>query len=195
MPALAQLFVQAAARIHSRPGWLARAGTFPNASGGEFPLAKDAERYYRAGPPLLQRYLPFWLANFVDRMWVALFSIVAASVKFSDTAEAYGWVGTGQLIGAALGSAIAGFLIDAYAAVGAFWAASALAFHNWWHTALYHLDLGHTARALEMYDELIRPEPAKIQLQMVDAVALLWRLHLLQVDCGRRWDELADSLG
>jgi MFS family permease len=57
-----------------------------------------------------------------------LFAIVSASVKFSDTAEAYGWVGTGQLIGAALGSALAGFLIDGYDAVGAFWAASVLAF-------------------------------------------------------------------
>ena len=41
-----------------------------------------------------------------------MFSAVSASVKFSDTAEAYGWVGTGQLIGAAAGSAVAGFLID-----------------------------------------------------------------------------------
>ncbi|HQI66187.1 MAG TPA: MFS transporter, partial [Rhodoglobus sp.] len=36
-----------------------------------------------------------------------MFAIVSASVKFSDTAEAYGWVGTGQLIGAAIGSAVA----------------------------------------------------------------------------------------
>ncbi|WP_394552750.1 MFS transporter [Agromyces sp. MMS24-JH15] len=55
-----------------------------------------------------------------------LFAIVSVSVKFSDTAEAYGWVGTGQLIGAALGSALAGFLIDGYSPVGAFWAASVL---------------------------------------------------------------------
>jgi len=82
-PALQQLFVQAAVRIHSRPGWLARAGTFPNSGNAEFPLAKDAERYYRAGPPLLQRYLPFWLANFVDRMWVALFSIIAVLIPLS----------------------------------------------------------------------------------------------------------------
>ncbi|WP_345187216.1 MFS transporter [Microbacterium panaciterrae] len=41
-----------------------------------------------------------------------LFAITSASVKFSETAEAYGWVGTGQLIGAAAGSAVAGFLID-----------------------------------------------------------------------------------
>ncbi|MBW1639038.1 MFS transporter [Microbacterium resistens] len=41
-----------------------------------------------------------------------LFAITTASVKFSETAEAFGWAGTGQLIGAAAGSAIAGFLID-----------------------------------------------------------------------------------
>jgi hypothetical protein len=82
-PALQQLLVQAASRIHGAPGWLARAGTFPNSANAEFPLAKDAERYYRAGPPLLQRYLPFWLANFVDRMWVALFSIVAVLIPLS----------------------------------------------------------------------------------------------------------------
>lgn len=56
-----------------------------------------------------------------------LFGIVSASVKFSDTAEAYGWVGTGQLIGAALGSALAGFLIDATGPVGSFMVAGAFA--------------------------------------------------------------------
>ncbi|KJC65814.1 MFS transporter [Agreia bicolorata] len=55
-----------------------------------------------------------------------MFSIVSASVRFSDTAEAYGWVGTGQLIGAAVGSAFAGFLIDSQGASGAFYVAAAL---------------------------------------------------------------------
>ncbi|HTN54721.1 MAG TPA: MFS transporter [Microbacterium sp.] len=41
-----------------------------------------------------------------------LFAITTASVKFSETAEAFGWAGTGQLIGAAAGSAVAGILID-----------------------------------------------------------------------------------
>ena len=82
-PAIIQLFVQAASRIHSGPGWIARAGQFPSAAQNEFPLAKDAERYYRNGPPLLQRYLPFWLANLIDRMWVALFSIVAVLIPIS----------------------------------------------------------------------------------------------------------------
>jgi tetratricopeptide (TPR) repeat protein len=65
--------------------------------------------------------------------------------------------------------------------------------HNWWHTALFHLDLGRADRALEMYDRVIRPEPTKVQLQMLDAAALLWRLHLQQIDGGRRWNEIADT--
>jgi MFS family permease len=56
-----------------------------------------------------------------------MFAIVSSSVRFSDTAEAYGWVGTGQLIGAAVGSAVAGFLIDANGASGGFWIAAAFA--------------------------------------------------------------------
>jgi len=67
-----------------------------------------------------------------------LFAIVSASVKFSDTAEAYGWVGTGQLIGAALGSALAGFLIDGVGPVGAFWIAGAFAFVGFVVPALAH---------------------------------------------------------
>jgi hypothetical protein len=82
-PAIVQLFVQAASRIHSGPGWIARAGQFPSAEHTEFALTKDAERYYRQGPPLLQRYLPFSLANLIDRMWVALFSIVAILIPVS----------------------------------------------------------------------------------------------------------------
>ncbi|MDN4595522.1 MFS transporter [Leifsonia virtsii] len=67
-----------------------------------------------------------------------LFAIVSASVKFSDTAEAYGWVGTGQLIGAALGSALAGFLIDGVGPVGAFWVAGAFALVGFVVPALAH---------------------------------------------------------
>ena len=56
-----------------------------------------------------------------------LFAMTSASVKFSETAEAYGWIGTGQLIGAAAGSAIAGFLIDGVGPQGAYWAAAVFA--------------------------------------------------------------------
>jgi TRAP-type uncharacterized transport system substrate-binding protein len=76
-PALIQLFVQAAHEIHAEPGWFARAGQFPSREDVEFPLAPEAERYFKNGPPLMQRYLPFWLANLIDRMWVVLISIIA----------------------------------------------------------------------------------------------------------------------
>lgn len=67
------------------------------------------------------------------------------------------------------------------------------AFHNWWHLALYHLDLGETARALDLYDHSIRPKASTAALEMVDASALLWRLYLRDVDVGIRWTELAES--
>lgn len=82
-PALQQLFVQAAARLHKNPGWISRTGQFPNARQSEFALSPEAERFYRSGPPVLQRYLPFWVANFVDRMWVALVSIIAVAIPLS----------------------------------------------------------------------------------------------------------------
>jgi len=82
-PALVQLFVQAAARIHSAGGWISKTGQFPTQLNTEFALARDAERYYRNGPPAMQRYLPFWLANLVDRMWVALFSIIAILIPLA----------------------------------------------------------------------------------------------------------------
>ena len=82
-PALVQLFVQAAQRIHGESSWFGPAGEFPNGSAREFPLAKEAARYYRDGPPLLQRYLPFWLANLVDRMWVVLASIIVILIPLS----------------------------------------------------------------------------------------------------------------
>lgn len=56
-----------------------------------------------------------------------LFAITSASVKFSETAEAFGWVGTGQLIGAAAGSAVAGFLVDVSGSRGAYLAAALFA--------------------------------------------------------------------
>jgi len=59
--------------------------------------------------------------------FAVLFGIVSASVKFSDTAEAYGWIGTGQLIGAAMGSAFAGFAIDQSGAAAAIFLAAGFA--------------------------------------------------------------------
>ncbi len=82
-PALVQLFVQAAQQVHGGPGWFQRKGDFPNAATIERPLAAEAQRVYRSGPPWLQRYLPFWLANLADRMWVVLLAIIAVLIPLA----------------------------------------------------------------------------------------------------------------
>jgi len=82
-PALVQLLLQAAQKVHGEAGWFQRAGDFPQPSADELPLAPAAARYYRSGPPWLQQYLPFWLANFIDRMWIVLLPLLAALVPLS----------------------------------------------------------------------------------------------------------------
>ena len=82
-PALIQLFVQAARTIHGEAGWFQHKGDFPNIKNTERPLAAEAQRFYTTGVPVLQRFLPFWLANLIDRMWVVLVSIVAILIPLS----------------------------------------------------------------------------------------------------------------
>jgi hypothetical protein len=82
-PALLQLFAQAARDIHSPAGWFNRAGSFPNIEHSEYPVSREAERAYRVGQPFLQRWLPFWLANLVERMWLALGIILAVLLPLS----------------------------------------------------------------------------------------------------------------
>ncbi|HMW24565.1 MAG TPA: TAXI family TRAP transporter solute-binding subunit [Burkholderiaceae bacterium] len=82
-PALQQLLVQAARRIHGEPNWFQHKNEFPQMGASEYALAPEAQRFYESGAPLLQRYLPFWVANLIDRMWVVLVSIAALLIPLS----------------------------------------------------------------------------------------------------------------
>jgi TRAP-type uncharacterized transport system substrate-binding protein len=82
-PALLQLFTSAAHQIHGAPGWFAKSKQFPNSQRDELPMAQEAERYLKNGPPFLQRYLPFWMANLIERMWVALSVIIVVLLPLS----------------------------------------------------------------------------------------------------------------
>jgi TRAP-type uncharacterized transport system substrate-binding protein len=82
-PALVQLFAQAALNIHSPAGWFNRARAFPSIQQSEYPISREAERAIQGGMPFLQRYLPFWLANLIERMWVALGIIIAVTLPLS----------------------------------------------------------------------------------------------------------------
>ncbi|MEJ8840680.1 TAXI family TRAP transporter solute-binding subunit [Ramlibacter sp. AN1133] len=82
-PALLQLFAQAARDLHGPAGWFNRAGSFPNIERTEYPVSREAERTIRSGQPFLQRWLPFWLANLIERMWLALGIILAVLLPLS----------------------------------------------------------------------------------------------------------------
>ncbi|MTW06155.1 TAXI family TRAP transporter solute-binding subunit [Pseudoduganella ginsengisoli] len=82
-PALEDLFVQAAAQIHGGAGWFQHQGQFPSPSYTEIPVAREAARFYKDGPPLLQRYMNFWLANFFERMWVLVVALGALILPLS----------------------------------------------------------------------------------------------------------------
>jgi hypothetical protein len=75
-PTLVLLLVQAAVEIHSGGGLFEKQGEFPSIYNTTFPIHKDARRYLVKGPPLLQRYLPFWIAVTLDRLLILLIPLV-----------------------------------------------------------------------------------------------------------------------
>ena len=91
-PALQSLLLQAASEVHGKAGFFQDAGEFPAYKDPMLPLSAEAARYYKAGPPFLQRYLPFGLAVLADRLIVMLVPIVALLIPLIKIAPAlYSW--------------------------------------------------------------------------------------------------------
>jgi len=82
-PALVELFVQAASNIHGGTGWFQQQGQFPSPRYTEIPVAPGAAKFYRDGPPLMQRYMRFWLANLFERMGVIVVALAALIIPLS----------------------------------------------------------------------------------------------------------------
>jgi TRAP transporter TAXI family solute receptor len=76
-PALAFLLLRAASEVHAAPTLFSGLRQFPAPNDTELPLSAEAGRFYRSGPPFLQRYLPYWAANLVDRLLRLLIPAVA----------------------------------------------------------------------------------------------------------------------
>ncbi|WP_428665423.1 tetratricopeptide repeat protein [Reyranella sp.] len=70
---------------------------------------------------------------------------------------------------------------------------SFFAVHNWWHLALYHLDRGETGEVLRLFDGPIFGARSGVAMDLLDAAALLWRLHLRGEAVGDRWTAVADN--
>jgi hypothetical protein len=81
------------------------------------------------------------------------------------------------------------------------WAGSHnLQHHLWWHCALFNMERGDNAVALELYDTHFRNLAAPLTVAAPDvyidvqnAASALFRLQRLGVDVGNRWEELADK--
>ncbi|TNF53406.1 MAG: C4-dicarboxylate ABC transporter substrate-binding protein [Burkholderiales bacterium] len=82
-PAILQLFAQTAVGLHGGGSWFSRAREYPSLEHSEVPVSPEAVRAIRVGPPFLQRYLPFWLANLIERMWLAMGLIIALVLPLS----------------------------------------------------------------------------------------------------------------
>jgi len=87
-PALANLLTQAMVAAHGAPakdgsgevGVFEGSGVFPMQTDPMFSMADEARQVYRSGPPFLQRYMPFWLATFLNRMILMVIPIIGVLV-------------------------------------------------------------------------------------------------------------------
>lgn len=79
-PALDYLLLEAAREVHKGATLLNRPGEFPNPRATDFPLAEEAQRYYRDGRPFLQRYMPYWVANALQRFLLVLVPLLAIAI-------------------------------------------------------------------------------------------------------------------
>jgi hypothetical protein len=68
---------------------------------------------------------------------------------------------------------------------------SFFAVHNWWHLALFHLGLDQVDEVMALLDQRVLGGASPVVMDLIDASALLWRLHLRGVDLGDRWDAVA----
>jgi len=76
-PAIQLLFLEAAKEINGVKSYFAKAGEFPAYINSEAPLSAEARYFYQNGTPPLMKYLPFWAAEFLERMFFLILPFVA----------------------------------------------------------------------------------------------------------------------
>ena len=91
-PALVDLLLIAATDVFGGHSLLADAGEFPTARYIDLPLSEEAARYFKNGPPFLMRYLPFWAATLIDRLWIMLLPVIGLAIPLVKLLPpAYRW--------------------------------------------------------------------------------------------------------
>jgi TRAP transporter TAXI family solute receptor len=82
-PALSDLMMQITTELFSSGDLFTEKGMFPSPKYLDYPLSSEAKRFYKSGPPFLQRFLPFWAASLIDRLKVLLFPLIALLIPLS----------------------------------------------------------------------------------------------------------------
>jgi hypothetical protein len=91
-PALVDVLLEAAQKIHRHGGMFEHPGAFPSRDMVELPLSAEAERYFRSGPSFARRYLPFWAASVVERALILVLPLLTLSIPLIKFAPmAYRW--------------------------------------------------------------------------------------------------------
>src|SRR5690606_29361518 len=86
------LMLLAMREAHRPGGHLESPGEFPSARYVTWPIESSAQRFHDRGPPLLQRYLPFWAANLVDRLKIMILPLLTLLYPlFKILPPAYSW--------------------------------------------------------------------------------------------------------
>jgi hypothetical protein len=66
--------------------------------------------------------------------------------------------------------------------------------HNWWHQALFALDLDRPEEVLAIHDRHVWAEVKDYSQDQINAVSLLARAELAGIDVGPRWQELGEYI-
>ena len=88
-PAIQVLFLEAAKEINGAKSYFSRAGEFPVYMNTEAPLSNEAKFFYEKGTPTLMKYLPFWLAEFLERMFFLLLPFAAFAYPIIKSIPSY----------------------------------------------------------------------------------------------------------
>ena len=92
-PAIVRLLLQTMIKEHGGPGIFHRAGEFPTSTDPDFPMAESVVDFYKNGPSLLSRYLPFWLVPHVQRLLAVLLAAGAIVYPlFHFVPKLYQWL-------------------------------------------------------------------------------------------------------
>jgi hypothetical protein len=91
-PTVIDLLARAIFEAHSGPGLFQKVGDFPTQADPEYPIAHSARDFYKNGPSFLNRYLPFWMTSYAQRVVAVLVAAIAIVIPmFNYAPKMYLW--------------------------------------------------------------------------------------------------------